>query len=1039
MSTPDPLQSAFRSAAGAVLAFLNVSRESPSAPALSRASGRLAELLIELQAIEHQLTPFAKSDPERHKPLESRRAVLRHQAGRVDLEIKKAPSGKDLAVVESVLGRLGEEIDKLRMAVEALQAGSYQPDEEPYEVYLEVDTENPNAYILSPDDSVDSSAPTVGDPDRGREPVPPDSALRDGSALDVYSFVPPLESEPVREQNQDSFDELVAASDDASAPEDERPGLTASQVEDKRKLLNRALAHLASFLPAGLWQDWSGRLDASIKPYDPLNGEQIQAAYEALQTFEAELAGAGSELSLQEAKALRERIGRNLPALPDSVRQPLDERLADLRDDGADIRALRALDGDVRRAVDAWKKAVAGLTVDFQSLGPLVEQAVKLAGATAKNELKAELEGAWTRLEAEFDGSEGHGGLGALRDGIDLLRALAKKTLDQGSAEELLALQSANLPVDLAALSVGDELGHGQFGAVSQLSGSDDTPLVGKAFRPGNTDAKKEMEHEAQLYAKLGDHPNIGKCYGIHEIEGQPMLVMEQIQGKDMNDLFSELEDGYRDEKLNRQQYLGTVQQMIKGILQGLAHFESVGLVHRDIKGDNIRFDEKTGQPKLIDLGLSQELGPQQEGKHFFPTSPPEVFVTKAGDPVVQNVWDSFSTGKILFPLLEQDPDSAEHFQFVTGVGAMEAELTDRTQGSIQPTIDPNFVETVKQGVRDSVQVDGQGVVSAKTDGSGQLVGQTLKPKGPEDKAKPGEFGAMTAYVDFMNRLTHPDPAQRLSPLAALKHPFMIDALLDEEEAARLMVSLSAEVPASQAVVPDIDDFDLDDDVQGAPPPDFETWKNFGINTSEEVATKLGLTLQALEEMESRLDSLFPDILARELGVTEEQLFITLTSKAGSKSSGVVSDDEEDDSPPDFEIWKNLGINPSEKAAGKLGLSLQQMEEMESRLDVLYPDVLAGELKITQEELFKLLTSPATKGSLAEDSEDLDPEAGSPSFDSWKDTGINPSEEVARRLGLSLQEMEAMEKRLDVLYPDLLAAELGISEKELYERIHGAT
>ena len=44
---------------------------------------------------------------------------------------------------------------------------------------------------------------------------------------------------------------------------------------------------------------------------------------------------------------------------------------------------------------------------------------------------------------------------------------------------------------------------------------------------------------------------------------------------------------------------------------------------------------------------------------------------------------------------------------------------------------------------------------------------------------KIGVYAADTAYVDFINRLMHPNPAHRMSAKEALGHPFMQQRLLD--------------------------------------------------------------------------------------------------------------------------------------------------------------------------------------------------------------------------------------------------------------------
>ena len=170
------------------------------------------------------------------------------------------------------------------------------------------------------------------------------------------------------------------------------------------------------------------------------------------------------------------------------------------------------------------------------------------------------------------------------------------------------------------------------------------------------------MEHEAKIYARVGDHPNIVRCFGIHDIADAPvpvasasaayessseyssseddrtqqMLVMEQVKGQNVDKTFSDLGERYKKNQISRKEYLGSIQHLMRGALQGLAHFEALGVVHRDVKGDNIKFNEETGEAVLIDMGLALEEGPLPQGsKVFDPTSPPEYQARTKGEKVV--------------------------------------------------------------------------------------------------------------------------------------------------------------------------------------------------------------------------------------------------------------------------------------------------------------------------------------------------------------------------------------------------------------------
>jgi serine/threonine protein kinase len=220
---------------------------------------------------------------------------------------------------------------------------------------------------------------------------------------------------------------------------------------------------------------------------------------------------------------------------------------------------------------------------------------------------------------------------------------------------------------------------------------------------------------------------------------------------------------------------------------------EAMGLVHKDIKGDNVKFDTRTNQALLIDMGLAQPEGEHQNPKNYFLIAPPEQMAGRkdAHDEVVTNVWDSFTVGKLLFEEMEREADGKKNL-LVTGGAPIKQDINmPNMQGLVQPIV---------QGSRDALKRGASGELEAPTDAKGQLVGQALKKADtPEEGGKAGKYGAMTQYVDFMNRLTHPDPKQRMSTAEALKHPFMTDTMLSGEELDKVFgVATSRQKPSDE-------------------------------------------------------------------------------------------------------------------------------------------------------------------------------------------------------------------------------------------------
>jgi len=98
---------------------------------------------------------------------------------------------------------------------------------------------------------------------------------------------------------------------------------------------------------------------------------------------------------------------------------------------------------------------------------------------------------------------------------------------------------------------------------------------------------------EAQATAQL-DHPNIVRCYDVDNDEDTHYIVMEYIEGKDLNTIVKQ--EGPLPLELSC--------NYIAQAAEGLHHAHQNGLIHRDVKPANLLVDQK-GIVKLLDLGLA--------------------------------------------------------------------------------------------------------------------------------------------------------------------------------------------------------------------------------------------------------------------------------------------------------------------------------------------------------------------------------------------------------------------------------------------------
>ena len=147
------------------------------------------------------------------------------------------------------------------------------------------------------------------------------------------------------------------------------------------------------------------------------------------------------------------------------------------------------------------------------------------------------------------------------------------------------------------------KLGEGGMGVVYL---AEDTKLkrqVAIKFLPqnisANSEEKKRFEIEAQAAAAL-NHPNIATIHAIENDNDNLFIVMEYVDGEEL-DCFVRT---HRDVSLP----LNTIIDYAIQITSGLHAAHEKGIVHRDIKSENIMVSS-ANQIKVMDFGLAKLKG----------------------------------------------------------------------------------------------------------------------------------------------------------------------------------------------------------------------------------------------------------------------------------------------------------------------------------------------------------------------------------------------------------------------------------------------
>ena len=124
---------------------------------------------------------------------------------------------------------------------------------------------------------------------------------------------------------------------------------------------------------------------------------------------------------------------------------------------------------------------------------------------------------------------------------------------------------------------------------VSVSSGKEDSDIFHSQLKK----FKKEYDRLKQI-----SNPHVVKVLDCFNENGTAYYVMEFVDGEDLSSRLKQRGKPYAEI---------TVQNYLKGILDGLGSIHSAGLLHLDIKPQNIMVDSRHHQVTLIDLGASKD------------------------------------------------------------------------------------------------------------------------------------------------------------------------------------------------------------------------------------------------------------------------------------------------------------------------------------------------------------------------------------------------------------------------------------------------
>ncbi|MBB5211003.1 serine/threonine-protein kinase [Microbulbifer hydrolyticus] len=157
-------------------------------------------------------------------------------------------------------------------------------------------------------------------------------------------------------------------------------------------------------------------------------------------------------------------------------------------------------------------------------------------------------------------------------------------------------MQSEQLPFYIGRYHATARLGSGGMGVVYLATDErlNRKVAIKKLLRnPNSSNAGERIRREALLLAQL-NHSNIVQLYDVVEDASGIALVMEYVDG-------CSLDRWQRERTLDLPQKL----QLIKQICAGLSRAHGAGIIHRDLKAENILVDSD-GTIKITDFGIAK-------------------------------------------------------------------------------------------------------------------------------------------------------------------------------------------------------------------------------------------------------------------------------------------------------------------------------------------------------------------------------------------------------------------------------------------------